>query len=366
MAFTDSSTSYDGIVSWLWDFGDGITSAEQNPTHIYTQNGTYTVALTVTEGDSDSDTDIQTGCISVVPDTTSPVAPTLLSPAAGATIMDSTPWLDWADVTDPSAVHYQIQVDTDAGFGSLVFSRTWVNASSCVVTTVLPEGLCYWRVRTVDGVGNASPWTAARSMWIDTSAPSVPALASPADGGVTADNTPWLDWSDVTDPSTVHHQVQVDTDAGFGSPAFSRTWVNASSCVVTTVLPDGVYYWRVRTVDGAGNASPWTAARSMWIDSSAPYVPALKSPSNGGVTHDSTPWLDWTDVTDSRAVHYQIQVDDEAGFTSPVFSRAWVNSSSCVVTAMLPDGVYYWRVRAIDAAGNASAWTGAWSFTVAN
>ena len=46
--FTDESTDIDGeIVSWLWDFGDGTSSTLQNPTHIYTQQGTYTITLTV-------------------------------------------------------------------------------------------------------------------------------------------------------------------------------------------------------------------------------------------------------------------------------------------------------------------------------
>jgi PKD repeat protein len=33
--------------SWLWSFGDGSTSTEQNPTHTYTNNGTYSVSLVV-------------------------------------------------------------------------------------------------------------------------------------------------------------------------------------------------------------------------------------------------------------------------------------------------------------------------------
>ncbi|MFC2000654.1 PKD domain-containing protein, partial [Chloroflexota bacterium] len=57
VAFSDLSTSYDGITSWLWDFGDGQTSTDQNPTHEYTQDGMYTVILTVTEADGDSDTE---------------------------------------------------------------------------------------------------------------------------------------------------------------------------------------------------------------------------------------------------------------------------------------------------------------------
>ncbi len=43
--FTDLSTN--GPTSWLWDFGDGNTSTNQNPVHTYTGNGTYTVSLTV-------------------------------------------------------------------------------------------------------------------------------------------------------------------------------------------------------------------------------------------------------------------------------------------------------------------------------
>ena len=64
VSFTDQSTSYDGIVSWLWDFGDGETSTEQNPTHIYSE-GTFAVTLTVQESDGDSDAETKTDYITV-------------------------------------------------------------------------------------------------------------------------------------------------------------------------------------------------------------------------------------------------------------------------------------------------------------
>ncbi len=44
--FTDMSNS---ATSWLWDFGDGNTSTQQNPTHTYAVDGTYTVCLTITD-----------------------------------------------------------------------------------------------------------------------------------------------------------------------------------------------------------------------------------------------------------------------------------------------------------------------------
>lgn len=44
--FTDLSTG--GASSWFWDFGDGNTSTQQNPQHIYATSGNYSVCLTVT------------------------------------------------------------------------------------------------------------------------------------------------------------------------------------------------------------------------------------------------------------------------------------------------------------------------------
>ncbi|MCK9593511.1 MAG: PKD domain-containing protein [Methanoregula sp.] len=49
---------------YLWNFGDGTTSVEQNPTHAYAANGRYTVTLTVTNSFGE-DTRIQPEFIAV-------------------------------------------------------------------------------------------------------------------------------------------------------------------------------------------------------------------------------------------------------------------------------------------------------------
>ncbi len=56
VAFTDTSTDNDGtIAAWLWSFGDGATSTERHPTHLFPAADTYFVSLTVTDDDGDSD-----------------------------------------------------------------------------------------------------------------------------------------------------------------------------------------------------------------------------------------------------------------------------------------------------------------------
>jgi len=62
VSFTDRS-AYDPI-SWLWDFGDGNTSTDQNPTHTYANSGNYTVRLTASNANGPDD-EVKLGYITV-------------------------------------------------------------------------------------------------------------------------------------------------------------------------------------------------------------------------------------------------------------------------------------------------------------
>ncbi|MFT3678928.1 MAG: PKD domain-containing protein [Ferruginibacter sp.] len=52
--FTNTSTG-SGALSYKWDFGDGKSSAEASPVHVYDTKGTYTATLTTTSSDGCSD-----------------------------------------------------------------------------------------------------------------------------------------------------------------------------------------------------------------------------------------------------------------------------------------------------------------------
>ncbi len=60
--FTNESSG--DYTTSLWDFGDNITSTQESPTHVYTAEGTYTVALTVS-GPGGTDTLTRTNYINV-------------------------------------------------------------------------------------------------------------------------------------------------------------------------------------------------------------------------------------------------------------------------------------------------------------
>ncbi|OFY85935.1 MAG: hypothetical protein A3F72_16190 [Bacteroidetes bacterium RIFCSPLOWO2_12_FULL_35_15] len=58
--FTDNSTN---ATTWSWNFGDGATSLLQNPSHVYTLPGTYTVTLIASNANGCSNTIIKTNYI---------------------------------------------------------------------------------------------------------------------------------------------------------------------------------------------------------------------------------------------------------------------------------------------------------------
>jgi len=55
---TPNVTAVDGVAAYLWDFGDGRTSALQNPSHTYPMQGNYTVKLYITTNDGCTDSSV--------------------------------------------------------------------------------------------------------------------------------------------------------------------------------------------------------------------------------------------------------------------------------------------------------------------
>jgi len=217
------------------------------------------------------------------PDTQAPPAPTLLSPADGTTTDDNTPTFDWSDVTDPSGVTYTLEIRGMA-------PKTGLTDSTYMLTSgeALSDGNYSWRVQAVDGANNVGDWSDTWSLTVSTPSPPpppplppppeevdnvpppIPSLISPADNENITDNTPLLDWSDVSDLSGVTYDLSIAGNAGFTSIVLQKTDLTASAYDLTSAeaLAIGTYYWRVRGVDGAGNVGPWSENWSFKL-----YVP---------------------------------------------------------------------------------------------
>lgn len=74
----------------------------------------------------------------------------------------------------------------------------------------------------------------------------------------------------------------------------------------------------------------------------------------------------WEDVTDPSGVSYTFQLADSGDFSSLFINKEQLTSSKYVLSVeeALAPGNYYWRVRAVDGAGNVGEWTEAQQFEV--
>lgn len=72
---SSESTDPDGtIASYAWDFGDGDSSSAADPKHAYTESGTYTVKLTVTDNKGATNQVSKSVIVTVIPPNVDPVA----------------------------------------------------------------------------------------------------------------------------------------------------------------------------------------------------------------------------------------------------------------------------------------------------
>ena len=130
----DGSGSYDpdgSIISYAWDFGDGNTTTGVSPTHIYAQNGTYTVTLAVTDDGGATDTNTTTATIA----DTEPTAGFTATPVSGPKPLT-------VAFTDTSASYdgitaWEWDFDNDGVIDSTEQKTTYVYAEEGVYTVSL-------------------------------------------------------------------------------------------------------------------------------------------------------------------------------------------------------------------------------------
>jgi secreted trypsin-like serine protease len=182
-------------------------------------------------------------------------APTLRSPANKALMNNTQPTFQWTKVT--GAQSYDIEFDNDSDFSSpdLTNSATAVATTSHTVGSAFAEDEYFWRVRANNSSGNPGKWSTVRSFTIDTTAPAVPSLFSPADTSILTRHTITFIW----DPSAsaVLYQFMYDNNADCSSPIYSKS-TNKTS-IRPPAIPNGGYFWCVKAKDSAGNWSGYSS-----------------------------------------------------------------------------------------------------------
>ncbi len=96
------------------------------------------------------------------------------------------------------------------------------------------------------------------------------------------------------------------------------------------------------------------------VNEEVPDTPRLVFPENGSEAESSATELQWNSA--SSAEYYQVQVDVDAGFSSPLINDQRVDADSYPLQILEVGKSYFWRVRGVNENG-ASDWSEPRSFT---
>ena len=273
-----------------------------------------------------------------------PSATAALGAPGGLTVTNknsNTPVLSWAKVK--KATGYQVQVDNDPAFATPEFSASTVNYRA-VPTTALRPGQNYWRVRATQGSTNSS-WTGAT---LAVSPVGVPVPVYPGDNAelFQPQSPPLLRWQGAQ--GAISYTVEVDGDADFiGAKVYTT---KNTSLVVTDPLVADDYYWRVTAAKAAGIVSVPSVASRFVIKPLA--APTLTYPPNDVNLPVEDVVMDWAPVPGAKS--YDLQVATDSGFNTITESRSNIQSTRYSPITTYNNNQYWWRVRAVDLAGQST------------
>jgi PKD repeat protein len=360
------SSDPDGdVLTYDWTFGDGSTGAGVSPTHAYASVGTFTVSLTVSDGQGGSHTATTTTTIdnrapiaAAGPDQTIELGQTVTLNGSGSTDPDGDPLsYEWrradgtllgtsATLTVPLALGvHEVTLTVRDGLGGQASDAvrvTVVDTTSPAVTVTAPAG-----VIITAGRPTTVTWTAS-----DNGALASFDVAFSSDGGATfaavsgctglAGGVRSCVWTSAG-PVTANARIRVTArDASSNAGAGTSTFQIAAPAVTVTT-PNGGENWGVGSIQRIAWTHNLGAGSTMRVDVSrnggSSWTTIAASVANQTAT---TGFFDWT-VTGSTTTTARVRVVWTGGSASDT-SNANFQIATAFVTVTAPNTNVTWSV----------------------
>lgn len=270
---------------------------------------------------------------------TIPPALSLVSPANGATVSDILNVA--ADATDDIGV---IGVLFKAD-GNVVDSEDTLPPYTTLLNTAqLRNGIHTIEATARDAAGNTSnsviSITTSNTI-LDTIPPVISINSPPA--GTTLSNVVTLialatDWGGIAN-------VQFQADGSnlgdpISTPPYQYSWNTAS-------VLDGSHTISAVATDSAGNKTV-ASISVIVLNALLPTTPTLLSPPDGATGVELAPVLRWNAAT--NATTYDVQISTAENFSIGLIEQPGLSGTSLALSALLPNTMYFWRVRAANSA----------------
>jgi hypothetical protein len=183
--------------------------------------------------------------------------PALSSPSNGATVQSLTPTLAWTIAGTDSA--FAVQVSTVSNFSSTIYSASGLASDTLTIGATGSGMTCYWRANASLS-GATSPWSAAWSFTTILPTPPAPLLSVPLSGALNQPDSLTLSWG--ISATAISYELQVSTDAAFGSTVLDQPGLTGLIGAVSGLSSGTTYFWQVDASNAAGS-SAWSSAWSF-------------------------------------------------------------------------------------------------------
>ncbi len=341
-----SSTDNTDIVSYAWDFGDGNTSSEADPTHTFDSIGTYEVVLTVTDDEGLTGTDTITIQVTEEGGNQAPIAVATANPTEGeaplAVIFNGA-----ASSDDLAIVTYFWDFGDD--------SRTSTQVNPVLTYEIPGTYEVSLTVTDSDGLTSTDTVIIVVSDGVENLAPEAVISATPQSGNAPLEVS--FTGSGSTDDVEI---ISYDWDFGDGNNSTeadpSHTYSEAGNYIAELTVTDGegltdTATVSINVVDGSVNQAPEAVATATPESGSAP----LEVSFNGSGSADDVAVVGYTwdfgdgaSSTDANPTHIydevgnyiaELTVTDAEGLTGTATISIEVSETEEVIAIIAPNPV---------------------------
>lgn len=308
----------------------------------------------------------------------------LISPPNNSIINnDEMFWSSSTTLDTGQEISYRVYWDEDNTFISPDSSSELLDTTFIWALALERSQTYYWQVRAN---GDSAEYRYSAETWsfYFNGYPISPTIINPRTGAF-IDSITYLTWLAGTDPDSfdfVSYQIQIDDDSLFGSTEINDTIPpglildNSISIRINqlegyhNLLPDHIYYWRVRSLDNYGLTSGWPDSLHFFTYNHLNHAPNPPvsgfSPANSEEVISLNPTITWNDATDpdpddnSSTLHYILRLfsDTSTGCGYQYWDTTSNGINQVVIADTMPDNcLWIYMVQTADDEGLASGWS---------
>ena len=271
----------------------------------------------------------------------------LIAPGNGLQSSKYAITFNWEAADDALSYRFQVVSPGFDSIGALVVD-TLIKTNKFTVS--LDPGKYQWHLRAQNG-SSQTAYSEARNLTILSSSikQQKVQLQSPANGTTTNQPAVNFAWGDVY--GATRFRLQIDTANFTDTSKLVYNHATPGLSIKFALPKDQSYQWRVRAENDTAS-SLWSLASVVAYDHTPPAKPLLSSPAKG-MTVSTPVSLQWNAV--ATAIKYKLYVfkSDSVTTYNNTFPLVQTQANYSFTSGTFNERVY-WRVTAIDAAGNES------------